>query len=114
MLPAVNRLRKRADFERVMKRGTSRSTPLFFIRWCLGVSAQPVRFGFIVSNKISKRATIRNRAKRLLREVVRKHLAQFPVGRDYIIIAKRGIVKASFLDIQRVFETLFSISQRRV
>lgn len=46
------------------------------------------RFAFIVSTKIDKRATVRNRIKRLLRESVRLLLPNVPHGFDVIFIAK--------------------------
>lgn len=46
------------------------------------------RFAFIVPTKVDKRATVRNRIKRLLREQVRKFMPQLPIGRDVVIIAR--------------------------
>lgn len=46
------------------------------------------RFGFVVSKNIDKRATARNRIKRVLRERVRTLLPNLPTGKDVIIIAR--------------------------
>ncbi len=43
------------------------------------------RFGFIVSTKVDKRATTRNRLKRLLRESVHHLLAELPKGWDVVV-----------------------------
>jgi ribonuclease P protein component len=48
-----------------------------------------VRFGLIVSKKIDKRAVIRNRLKRVFREVIRKNLDKFKPG-DYLFLVKRS------------------------
>lgn len=47
------------------------------------------RFAFIVPTKIDKRATVRNRMKRFLRERVRVLLPGLPTGRDVVIIARK-------------------------
>lgn len=46
------------------------------------------RFGFVVSKNVDKRATARNRIKRVLRERVRTLLSNLPTGKDVIIIAR--------------------------
>ncbi len=51
------------------------------------------RFGFIVSKKISTKAHERNKVKRILREIVRKNIFRMK-GRDYVIVAKSGILHA--------------------
>lgn len=50
------------------------------------------RFGFIVSTKISKRAVIRNRVRRLLRESVQNSLQQTNPGYDCVFLAKTNLV----------------------
>ena len=47
------------------------------------------RFGFIVSNKIDKRAARRNRLKRRLRAVVGESLDKIKPGFDVVILVKR-------------------------
>ena len=46
------------------------------------------RFGFIVSQKVAKKANQRNLVKRRIREVVRKELGRIRPGYDVVIIAK--------------------------
>ncbi len=50
------------------------------------------RFGCIVSNKISKRAVVRNRIKRRLRETFRQYSSYFPPQSDVIVIARQALV----------------------
>jgi ribonuclease P protein component len=41
-------------------------------------------------------AVVRNRVKRLLREVVRLHLYQLEPGWDVVFLARRGIIGATY------------------
>ena len=91
MLKKDFRLRKQKDFDRVFgKKGC------FFSQDFLALKTVPSnlpfsRFGFIVSNKVSKRAVRRNRIKRLLRECVRLFWKEITPGFDAVMIAKLDI-----------------------
>lgn len=47
-------------------------------------------------------AVVRNRIKRLLREVVRLHMDQVETAWDVVFIARKGIVGASYLVVEQV------------
>jgi ribonuclease P protein component len=95
MLPKINRLSKRGDFERVRNEGEFRTFPFFLISYLDRKDSHPSRFGFVVSKKISTRAHVRNRVKRVLRECVRRNLRSAKQGFDFVIIAKASILRAS-------------------
>lgn len=46
------------------------------------------RFGLVVSKKIDKRATVRNKTKRALRKIFEDRFTQIKPGLDFLIIAK--------------------------
>ena len=46
------------------------------------------RFAFVISNKISKLATSRNRIRRVLNDTVRYNLQNIPKGVDVVLLAK--------------------------
>ncbi len=64
------------------------------------------RFGFIVSTKFNKRATARNRAKRLMREAVRLNLRQIKPGYDFIFSMKGGGLELEYREMEREIKEL--------
>ncbi len=82
MLPPLNRLKEERDFRRTLKFGRgfySRN-----LRLKLAKNEQKdTRFGFVIGLKLSKKATIRNRLKRQVREIIRLKL-------------KNGLIKPNF------------------
>lgn len=89
MLPKENRLTDDYDFRKVRRRGTKVTTP-FFALYCLRMSLSgPSRFGFVISTKADKRATARNRVKRLFREGVRSLFPRVKDGYDIAFWVRR-------------------------
>lgn len=108
MLPKQHRLIRDKDFQRVFKKGKSISNSENFLYVKFIENNLPVsRFGFVVSNKISNRASIRNRIKRILREAVKKKFLELKPGLDVVIIAQKGIEKKSFIDILSAVSLVF-------
>lgn len=114
MLDRAFRLTKKFEFQRVKKFGQNVVTP-FFIFSFLQNPPGPARFGFIVSKKVDKRATARNRLRRLLSEVVRLFLAEnnrlFPFesgGVDVVFIVRRGALGKSYAQISASLHPLLS------
>ena len=65
----------------------------------------PTRVGFVVSKKVHKRATKRNRIKRLMRENIRlmiknKELASIDNYQSLIFIAKQNMLNKNFEEIR--------------
>ena len=100
MLTQELRLRKKADFDTVFKRGRSFATPFFTVRSMTTSLGHP-RIGIVVSNKISKLATVRNKIRRRIRESVRSAIAGGASSMDVVIITKPLSVNASFDDIKK-------------
>jgi ribonuclease P protein component len=88
MLKRVNRLAKSKDIQTAFARGRTFFNPFFSIRFF--PKALEKRFTVVVSTKVFKSAVARNRLKRLVREYIRKHLADFKSG-SYVISVKPKI-----------------------
>src|SRR5205807_729859 len=69
VLPSINRLTKKKDFESVFKKGGSVKSGFLLCKMAKNHLPQS-RFGFVVSKKISNKAVVRNKVKRRLRAIV--------------------------------------------
>lgn len=92
MLARINRLTKKRSFEKVKEQGKLFQGQNFAIAVLARRDKEPCRFGFVVSNKISKKATIRNRIRRVLREAARANLPRLKAGFDVIFLVKKKIL----------------------
>jgi len=100
------RLRRSADFELVMRAGArrrSRCLAIYFFTNSLGRS----RIGFSVGRGLGK-AVVRNRVRRLMREVARRDLSQIVPGWDIVLVARRAAVVATFSEIQNEIRFLLN------
>jgi len=57
------------------------------------------RFGFIVSKRIDKRATFRNRIKRKFRNCIEQRIEEIEKGYDFLFILKRGIENSNYCEV---------------
>lgn len=96
------RLRDNEQFQQVRKQGRSWSDPLLVL-CVLPNGLDHSRFGFSVSRRVGK-ATVRNRAKRLLREAARLRRQMIPPGQDLVLIARSPIKEADFREVDRAVE----------
>ena len=105
MLPKKNRLKKRKDFERVFKEGKRYNEKFLFLVTAPNHLSFP-RFGFVVNLKVSKKATVRNKIKRRLREIIRGFLPEIKKGIDCVIVARPEIKEATFQEMKEVLSRL--------
>lgn len=66
-----------------------------------------IKFGFIVSKKVAKKATVRNKVRRVLGELVRLRIPEIKKGTDAVLIALPGIEKKDFLKVKETVEKMF-------
>jgi ribonuclease P protein component len=108
-LNAHERVRRRADFERIYKQGLklgSRFMTVFLLRTGLPTS----RIGVAATRKLGG-AVVRNRAKRLSRELYRRHKPR--PGLDVVLVPKREFLTAEFATLERDYAALVSARQDR-
>ena len=72
MLSKINRIKKKKDFEIIFKKGKSFKNKLFILRFIKNNLNQN-RFGFVVSQKVSKKAVVRNKVRRRLAEIIKSY-----------------------------------------
>lgn len=113
-LPKAHRLRDRRDFDVVYRHGIRRSTPHLVLRALhtshpasagVKTAALPIGesqilpetlIGISVSQKVSKRAVVRNRIKRRIRAAFQQLLPQIPPGWRLIIGVRPQAVQCEY------------------
>jgi ribonuclease P protein component len=103
MLPKINRIKKKNDFGIIFKKGASLRNNLFILKF-LKNGLEQNRFGFVVSQKVSKKAVIRNRIRRRLTEAVKAKKEKIKNGMDLVFIALPGIEKKEFSGIKEALD----------
>jgi ribonuclease P protein component len=107
MLKKENRIRTQKEFDQFfgrnfkMAKGINFSGAFMFVK-VLPSTRKVSRIGFMVNNKVDKRATERNKIKRRLREVVRLNLAGLRGKSDVLIVANSKIVGKTYKEIEAV------------
>jgi len=102
MLKRENRLAKithRADEKKYF-------SPLFNVR-VTDNKDNKARFGFVVAKKIDKKAVVRNRTKRVLRESAKEFLREL-VGKDIVVVAKKSLSFKEKVEVVREFKNIFN------
>ncbi|MBM4318666.1 MAG: ribonuclease P protein component [Deltaproteobacteria bacterium] len=92
------RLLRRGDFLRVQERGKKLVSDHFLV-FSIANGLDHPRLGITVSRKVGN-AVIRNRVKRLVREVFRTEKQSFPAGRDLVVIAHPSAVGLSLAEVR--------------
>lgn len=103
MLKKINRLTKDRDFDNIFNplAGKSRSSydKITGIR-AVANKTEYSRFGILVGVKISKKAVVRNKIKRQIREIIKENLKNIKSGYDYIIITQLAIKDKGYQKIE--------------
>lgn len=100
MLPKKFRLHSDNDIKRLVRGGKTFFLPQLTIKYQAN-SEQKLRVGFVVSTKVDKRAVIRNKVKRRMREVLRAELKNLKPGMDLLFIAKKSCIDLSLLELKK-------------
>ncbi len=83
---------KTKDFSKIYKKGTaSKINGVIF--YCLANNLEHNRLGFSIGSRNIKRATSRNRMRRLFREAYRKNKRNFQRGFDVVRVVRKDLCK---------------------
>ncbi|MBM7624302.1 ribonuclease P protein component [Sporohalobacter salinus] len=104
--PKSERLTKTHQFKRVYNQGNSISNNLVVL-YTLKRSSGNRRIGFSVSKKVGN-AVVRNRIKRILKEIYRRNKSELINNIDLVFIARQGISSASYQEIKNSVFDLFA------
>lgn len=106
MLPAAHRLRGDAQFRQLFRNARVVHGQLLLLR-VVATENQYPRVAFVVANKIAKKAIVRNKLKRRMREIVRKLLPHIIPYRDILLTAKKDAPTATFQALEAEIPFLF-------
>lgn len=107
MLPSKNRLKKKKDFERVFKEGKGVKEEFLYIK-VVANNLTVSRVGFIVSQKVSKKAVLRNKIKRRLREITKEKLPKIKQGLDIVLTATPEAAAKDFSEMEKEVDRIFT------
>lgn len=113
MLPKENRLTKKTEFAEVLKKGRVLQGPLFGLAAFERGGSSPAKAGIIISKKVSKLATERNRSKRILRECLRRLIKKVKPGTLMVLLAKKGIAAAKKEEVEKELEKHLAVLANR-
>ncbi|NLJ77515.1 MAG: ribonuclease P protein component [Peptococcaceae bacterium] len=100
-------LKKTREYRHVYNRGKF-FADRYLVIYYLPNNLDYCRFGFTVSKKIGN-AVVRNRVRRLLKEVCRLNSSVFTGGFDLVLVARRSIVDLKY---KRVEECLLKLANK--
>lgn len=100
----AQRLKRGRDFARARQDGQRAVVGCLIANWRRLPVGTTTRLGVVTSRKIGS-AVVRNRARRLLREVFRVHQGELTQPVDLVLVARQSIVGRGLADVERDFVT---------
>lgn len=117
-LPKANRLKHRKAFKTVYQKGGRASGKYFILRTWKAVaessgevSPPPTQVGISISQKVSKKAVVRNRIKRQIRAIMRSFLPNLPSGWKIVVVVKPQAQGCKYEDFLRELKQLLIKSE---
>lgn len=98
-LPSTLRLKHACEFARVKAAGTSQAGRFLVLGVLKEAAEAEFRYGLITGRKVGN-AVVRNRIRRLLREVIRAHRAEIAPGWHFVVIGRWKAPQAGLKEIE--------------
>ncbi len=109
-LPKVNRLKTPKEFQAVYQRGQNYKSDHLILRvlWTTNQSSlpAPTQFGISISQKVSKKAVIRNRFKRQIKGAIRSLLPIIAPGAKIALTVRRPLNECKYEHFLRELKQL--------
>ena len=99
-LPSNLRMKLACDFARVKSQGSSQAGKFLVLGALRVETLAEFQFGLITGGKLGN-AVMRNRIRRLLREIVRAHRAEIAPGWQLVIIARWRAPQATLEELEK-------------
>jgi ribonuclease P protein component len=97
-------LRRQSDIRDVRQQGVRIDCRAFTLWWLQRIEATAVRRAcFVASTQAVGKAVLRNRAKRRMREIFRRHQGLLPSSCDLMLVARSQVNNWPFAQIDRAF-----------
>ncbi|MGI6452698.1 MAG: ribonuclease P protein component [Syntrophomonadaceae bacterium] len=99
MLKKEFRIRKPRDYNNIYRYG-KKIPGRYIIVYIKENYGKINRYGVVASKKVGN-AVVRNKAKRQIREILKKYSARLGDSSDIVVVVRRSISKGGFSDIER-------------
>jgi ribonuclease P protein component len=105
-------IRKTWEYKKIYKEGIKKVGKRLVV-YSLPRDDVTARFGITVTKRIGK-AVVRNKIKRVLREVIINNFQEWNGGFDTVVVAKKVIVHSSFQEIEKeLLGTLQNVATKK-
>jgi len=94
------RLRSKEDFNRIYRQGRSFANSQFVVYWRRMPEPGLYRLGISVSSKLGG-AVVRNRMRRMIKEIVRHNGSRIVEGTDLILIVRKPALSLPYIEMER-------------
>lgn len=107
MLKATQRLSRARDFKKINSTGRSYYSPFLKLRF-VSNGLPDSRCAVVVSTRVSKKATVRNRIKRRIAEILRLNFDKIRSGYDVVCYASARAVDVEYAELENQVGSLLA------